>query len=490
MNTFALPQPEGTLDNSAFELIPRVINVLFKWKWLILTCFVAIVVPVLIVTFLKDPQYQVATKIIVKSSRAELAVSSGGPERFVNWPITPAVINSEIQILKSLDLIQTAVEKSAYPLLVNGENDSPAQRERALQSLRTRINVTPVPDSNIIEASFQDRDAGVAARFLNTLVALYLQRHGTVHRGNNDAAEFFTQQAVLYKTRLEKAKEALEQYQGKDKIIDVNQEITLNLAKVSKSEETLKDIQAEIEGAEKEIGTLEQQVKQQPDQIPTQKTVMVNPEVTSLTVKIIELEKQRNELLQRYTAKSRFVIDKENEIAALRKQLEGTQQHVAGDTVISQNRVRETLNQQLMQKKAALDSLKAKRRSLLQEMAPHQARLNVLKNRSLDSERLQQEFNSTRDTYLLYMKKSEESRISTAMDENKLINVGVVQDAIAPVLSVGRGLMLAGALAAVSGLALGVAIAFALEFFNLTIKSEDDVERFLGVPVLATIRQF
>jgi capsular polysaccharide biosynthesis protein len=46
------------------------------------------------------------------------------------------------------------------------------------------------------------------------------------------------------------------------------------------------------------------------------------------------------------------------------------------------------------------------------------------------------------------------------------------------------------ALAAISGLVLGVGSAFALEFLNVTIKHEDDVERFLEVPVLATIRQF
>ena len=503
METSELSHPERTPDNRDLELFRErtqdhrdpelsrnILNILFKWKWLILTCFVAVVVPVLIVTLLKDYQYQVTTKILLKTSRAQVALSPGGPERIVNLPITPAVLNSEIQILKSLHLIQKAVEKSGYPLLIAGKEESAAKKERALQSLRTQVNVNPVPDSNVIEISFQDQNSHQAARFLNTLAGLYLEKHAAVHRGSGDAAKFFEQQAALYKTRLEKAKEALTQYQEKDKIIDLNQEIALNLTTLSKFEGTLKEIQAGIEGAEKEIGTLEQEVKQQPDQISTQKTVMVNPEVTSISSKVIELERQRNELLQRYTPKSRFVLDKENEITALRKQLEGTQQHVAGDTIISQNKLRETLSQEVFLKRAALDSLKAKRRALFQEVTPYQARLNVLKNRSLDIEKLQQEFNSARDIYLLNTKKAEESRISTAMDEEKMINVGIIQEAFAPVLPLGRGLTMALALAAISGLVLGVGSAFALEFLNVTIKHEDDVERFLEVPVLATIRQF
>lgn len=477
-------------DHRDPELSRNILNILFKWKRLILTCLVAVVIPVLIVTLSQDDKYQVTTKILLKTSRAQVALNPGGQERILNLPITPAALNSEIQILKSLDLVQKAVEKAGNPLVIEGGEASAAKKERALQSLLTRIKVNPISNSNVIEVSFQGQNPHQAARFLNALAGLYLEKHAAVHGGSGDAAKFFEQQASLYKTSLEKAKEALAQYQGKDKIIDLNQEIGLNLTTLSKLEGTLKEIQAGIEGAEKEIGILEQEVKQQPDQISTQKTVMVNPEVTVISSKLIELERQRHELLQRFTPQSRFVQDKENEITALRKQLEVTQQHVDGDTIISQNKVRETLSQELFLKRAAFDSLKARRKALFQEMAPYQARLNVLKNRSLDLERLQQEFNTVRDTYLLTTKKAEESRISQAMDEEKMINVGIIEEAFAPVLPLGGDLTMALALAAISGLILGVGSAFALEFLNVTIKHEDDVERFLEVPVLATIRQF
>ncbi|MBZ0168795.1 Protein-tyrosine kinase [Candidatus Methylomirabilis lanthanidiphila] len=503
METSELFHPERTQDHRDLELFRKrtpdhgapepcrtILNTLFKWKRLILTCLVAVVVPVCIVTLLKDAQYQATTKILLKASRPQIALSPGGLERNVNWPITPAVLKTEMQILESPDLVQKAGEASGYPLLNDGTQESTAQNGRTLASLLGRLDVNPVPDSNVMEVSFRDQDPVRATRFLNTLAGRYLEKHVAVHRGNGDAANFFTQQAALYNTRFEKAKEALAQYQGKDKIIDLNQEITLNLTTLSKFEGTLKEIQAGIEGAEKEIGILEQQVKQQPDQISTQNTVMVNPEVAFISSKLIELERQRNELLQRYTPQSRFVVEKENEIAALRKQLEGTQQHVAGDTIISRNKLRETLSEQLFLKKAALDSIKAKRSALLPEMAPYQARLSLLKSRSLDLERLQQELSSARDAYLLSTKKAEEVRMSTAMDEEKMINVVILQEAVAPVFPLPKGLLMALAMAAVSGLILGVGTAFALEFLNTTIKHEDDVERFLKVPVLATVREF
>jgi capsular polysaccharide biosynthesis protein len=42
----------------------------------------------------------------------------------------------------------------------------------------------------------------------------------------------------------------------------------------------------------------------------------------------------------------------------------------------------------------------------------------------------------------------------------------------------------------VAGIVLGLSLAFVLEFFNVTIQDEKDIERFLQVPVLATVRQF
>jgi capsular polysaccharide biosynthesis protein len=59
-----------------------------------------------------------------------------------------------------------------------------------------------------------------------------------------------------------------------------------------------------------------------------------------------------------------------------------------------------------------------------------------------------------------------------------------------PVIPQPRGLLLIAAASGVGGLVLGIAVAFVLEFFNLTVKDEQDVERFLQVPVLATIRHF
>lgn len=491
-----LPQPDQSQSYTQLELVPKILNVVFKRKWLILACMLAVVVPVAAVTLLKPYTYEVSTKILVKTARANLAMNLSSSERaaalnpLVTSPVTIQVLNSEIQILKSDDILNAAVKAADYPLVGSDQPDTPVNRERAMLSLRTRLTFTPLPDSNVIEVKIQDASAQNATKLINAMSALYLKKHATLQSGGESASDFFVQQVQFHRDRFERTRKELEAFQEKDNIVDLKAEMDFNLAKVTGMEAQVKDIQTDIATMTKEIAVLEQQARDLPEEITKERTVMINPEVTAMRTKLVDLERQRDDLLNRYTPKSRFVVDKENEIAVLKKALADREQTVAGDMILSQSRLRELSMQGLLQKQVALDAAIAKRASVMNEKKSYEARLDVLKDRSFDLGRLRGDFEMARDTYFLYERKAEEARVSKAMDEEKLANAAILQEAIAPIVPLPRGLALAGAISGVAGVILGVALAFGLEFFNVTIQDEKDVERFLQVPVLATVRQF
>jgi uncharacterized protein involved in exopolysaccharide biosynthesis len=487
----SLPPADNADRYPQLELVPKVLNVFFKWKWLILLCAFVVAVPAAVVTFMKAPQYQVATRIMIKNARTQLAMNlSPSGERVVTWPVTPQILNSEITILKSQDLILSAVKESSYPLLDADTPDTPVARERALQGLRARMNFTPVPDSNVIEVSMQGPDAAAATKLLNSLTTLYLRKHASLHAGGNNTAEFFSEQVAFHRARLDAATERLAAFQEKDNIVDIKDEMDMHLQKVASMHGALKDLSAEIESMAQEAAALQAQIKDQPDEVTRERQVIVNPEVTAMRTKLVDLERQRDELLQRYTPKSRFVMDKEAELTTLRKAIQEREPNVVGGTLVSQNRLKDALVQQLLQKQASHEAAVAKRRAVAHEVKSYEARLNVLKDRTFDLGRLRGDFDLAREAYLMYEKKAEEARVSRAMDENNIANASIVQEAMQPVLAQPRGLLTIAAASGMGGLVLGIAVAFMLEFFNLTVKDEQDVERFLQVPVLATIRHF
>ena len=78
------------------------------------------------------------------------------------------------------------------------------------------------------------------------------------------------------------------------------------------------------------------------------------------------------------------------------------------------------------------------------------------------------------------------------MDREKLLNVSVIEraaDPLQPLTGKDRG-MLTLILAACTGLAVGISAAIGLDFLKNSIANENELERQLGLPVLAAIELF
>ena len=81
---------------------------------------------------------------------------------------------------------------------------------------------------------------------------------------------------------------------------------------------------------------------------------------------------------------------------------------------------------------------------------------------------------------------TKEARISQAMDEQKLVNVDIVQR---PALPLPRAdtQRVSVVLSIIAGLVVGLAGAFGREYLSRSLRSEGDVGRHLGLPMLASI---
>jgi uncharacterized protein involved in exopolysaccharide biosynthesis len=92
-----------------------------------------------------------------------------------------------------------------------------------------------------------------------------------------------------------------------------------------------------------------------------------------------------------------------------------------------------------------------------------------------------------RRNYDLYLQKLEESRVSDAMDSEKISNVNVVEPATPPHKPVSPKVALNLLLSVVFGLFGGLALAFLLEYLSDRLENAEDVEQGLELPVLTSI---
>ena len=100
---------------------------------------------------------------------------------------------------------------------------------------------------------------------------------------------------------------------------------------------------------------------------------------------------------------------------------------------------------------------------------------------------LQQEVDTTKALYKNFLEKSSEANFELAQQQN---NLRVVESARAPRTPTGPNRTLWTMIGFVFSLTFGVGLALLLEFFDRTIKSADDLSHRLQLPALAVIPTF
>jgi uncharacterized protein involved in exopolysaccharide biosynthesis len=111
-----------------------------------------------------------------------------------------------------------------------------------------------------------------------------------------------------------------------------------------------------------------------------------------------------------------------------------------------------------------------------------------MREKKVDINRLSRDVDLHRNAFMLYGKQFEEARVATGLGKEQLGNIALIERPHAVPFTKDFqkriGLVF---LAAFVGLALGMAIAFGFELFNNSLRTQEDVEHYLGVSVLAAI---
>lgn len=113
-------------------------------------------------------------------------------------------------------------------------------------------------------------------------------------------------------------------------------------------------------------------------------------------------------------------------------------------------------------------------------------RIGEIAQLAVDRGELTREVKAYEEAYLLYQKKSEEARISEAMDDRKMMNLTIAEEASIPFAPI-TSKTISYAFALMVGLVGGAGSGFLREFFDDSVKTAADVTSSTALPVLASI---
>ncbi len=474
------------------EQIRDILHVIFKRKRLIAIIFLAITLPGLVATLARKPSYLATAKVMISTQRDDPALQPTTLDRLESIQLNESLVNSEVHIIKSTNLLDSVVRT----LAISGDaaDPLPAQSKSGTSfgqqviGLGTSLLITPIKASNVIQIDYKASDPSYAARVVNRVVDEYLAYHAEVH-GAKGLPRFYDEQQRLLETRLRKAEEALATFSMEQGIASPKDEILATVRSVGETSSALRDLNTSISGTEERIRAVREQIASQPEVVKRSQSLDVNPVVTQLSTQLVDRQVDRVALLRKYTEKDRHVRDNGDEIAELKAEIDAEVRDrptIVAHQLFRTNPIREERLRILLDLESQLKEMRARQVMVEEDLSRANRRLVTLQQKSIEYDRLDQEVKNSRDTYELYVKREQEARISQAMDEQKLVNVNVVQR---PALPLPRAdtQRTSVAILILAGLVLGLAGAFGREYMSRSLRTEHDVGRHLGLPLLASI---
>jgi succinoglycan biosynthesis transport protein ExoP len=236
------------------------------------------------------------------------------------------------------------------------------------------------------------------------------------------------------------------------------------------------------------IENLRAQLVKLPQSIPQGEQSNPNEQlISNLGSRLADLQIEEQKLSSKYTDENRTLRSVREEIALIRKQIAEKEAKLYGRTSLGVSTTYLHLQEDQLRSEADLSSVKAKRESLQEQLSAYEKELAKFNQVETALNQLAQEVNVDRDNYRLYLTKSEESRINTAMDSQKIAGVSLLEPAYAPRKPVKPRVLLNLALGLFLGLFGALGLAFFIEFVSDDLERIEDVEAAFGLPVLSVI---
>jgi uncharacterized protein involved in exopolysaccharide biosynthesis len=131
--------------------------------------------------------------------------------------------------------------------------------------------------------------------------------------------------------------------------------------------------------------------------------------------------------------------------------------------------------------------LHARAAETLNVIRQYRAQLGVIDVNGASQENLLREVKEAETNDLLYKQKREEARIADALDRQRIVNVAIAEAATVPALPAHPHWALTLLLGILLAALISLGTAFAVDFFDPSLRTPDELRDVLQIPVLAAL---
>ena len=477
---------------------------LFRRRRLGALVFIVIFASALLAGLLVPRKYEAEMKILVNRSRVDAVVTpdADAPPTVALPAISEEDLNSEVELLKSRDLLQEVVvdcgldSERATPIdrigrgirhaIGMAEPTQDVRVARSVDELHDRLMIDPMKKTELIRVTYAARDPRQAAHVLQTLATLYEEKHAAVHHSPGTFS-FFDQETAHYRGELAAAEARLAGFDAKEGVVAPAEQQQLVLQQLSQFEADLRADEASASAATARVHALQNRAAATPERQTTQMRKLGNAQLLAdLESSLLSLELKRREMLTRYSPAYPPVKEVEEQIADAREAIATAQQSPLEDVSTDRVPAQDWITTEVAKAEADRAQFDGLAAATQQTIRRYRADAEQLEQQGAVHDDLVRDVKTAEDSYLLYVHKREEARISDALDSKRIVNVSLAEAATVPALPTSHlGWALVGGFF-VAGIS-SVGAAYAADRLDPSFRNAQELGQYLDVKVLASI---
>ena len=337
--------------------------------------------------------------------------------------------------------------------------------EEVLKNFEERLTVEPVKRSRLIEVTFESNDPNTAAQVVNTLTSAYIDANLEARwQAAQKASDWLSQQLLGMKAKLEKSEDELQKYGRGNGLLFLETEKgtseNIVVQRLRELQQELTKAQADRYAKESLYRLLEERNY---SELPG---VFDNKLIQDLTARLADLQREQSRLSANFNPNYPRVKELQSQIDESKAMLEAERARAAGGIANDY--------------KAAVTH-----EEMLQNAFTEQERqANDVAGKSVQYNILKREADTNKQLYVGLLEKLKETGVSSSL---KATNIRVVDPAYPPKKFARPRILLDLSITLIVGMCLGIAAAFLQEHLDNTLKSSEDIERFLQIPSLGAV---
>ena len=431
-------------------------------KAIVFVVFLLVVLVAATVTFFQQKIYVSTVRIKVEQEHPTVAIF----EQQYLPSYDPYFLQTQYEIIQSQKILYPVIERlNLQKRWSVGEQQLPV--EAILQRLKGKLGVRRYRDTSLIEIVVQDEDRVLAADIANTIADLFESERLDVKKQQTmKGIDKLREDLASQQEKVRLAQKNVEDLRGELKV-PVFGMVKLNDQNIQQLDQQLTAARMEAVGKETRQRELQKLTLQQLRN--TIATIISDPNVQTLLQNLTDAELQIEVLKEDYGPDHpnvRAAIARRDKLQEqMDDRLNGIMRGFEVEYLMAQARVTELQKQ--------LDDLKT-------------ASLELESERYLPFSNAQRDEESETHLYETLKSRLQQTSIELEVPRSPVEVIDRAQPSLTPIRP---NVWLNVTMGAIVGLALGVGLSFFIEFLDTSVKKMEDVERYLGLPVLGVIPQ-